>query len=111
MAVQPIDIQVNFSQLNTVSAEQTMAKQAALAADADSTRRMIAESLIRSERVKKIDNDMNGVSAIRDDEEEAAGKKFDENSSLKKEEAPAAAKKKIVFIDDPDKGREVDLMC
>ena len=111
MAVQPIDIQVNFSQLNAVSAEQTMTKQAALAADADSTRRMISESLIRSERVKKIENDMNGVSAIRDDEEEAEGKKFNENSSPSKGEPSAAAKKKFVFIDDPDKGREVDLMC
>ena len=111
MAVQPLDIQVNFSQLNAVSAEQTMTKQAALAADADSTRRMISESLIRSERVKKIENDMNGVSAIRDDEEEAEGKKFNENSSPSKGEPPAAAKKKVVFIDDPDKGREVDLMC
>ena len=51
------------------------------------------------------------VSAIRDDEEEAEGKKFNENSSPSKGEPPAAAKKKVVFIDDPDKGREVDLMC
>lgn len=111
MAVQPIDIQVNFSQLNTVSAEQTMAKQAVLAAEADSTRHMIRESLKQSEKVKKIENKMIGVTAIHDDEEAPSAKSRNEDTLSNLPHRQPKEGKPIVYAEDPEKGHEVDLMC
>lgn len=112
MAVQPIDIQVNFSQLNTVSAEQSMSKQAVLAAEADSTRHMIRESLKQAEKVKKIEDGMARVASIHDGEEEPSAKSRD-NRERSDEPSPRHPKKEhpIVYVEDPDKGHEIDLMC
>lgn len=111
MAVQPIDIQVNFSQLNTVSAEQTMNKQAVLAAEADSTRHMIRESLKQSEKVKKIENKMIGVSAIHDGEEAPSAKSRNGDNMAELPHRQSKNGAQIVYTEDPEKGHEVDLMC
>ena len=111
MAVQPIDIQVNFSQLNTVSAEQSMSKQAVLAAEADSTRHMIRESLKQAEKVKKIENGMIGVAAIHDGEEEPSAKSWDNRTIDETLLRQSKKEHPVVFVDDPDKGHEIDLMC
>lgn len=111
MAVQPIDIQVNFSQMNTVSAEQTMNKQAILAAQADSTRHMIHESLKQAEKVKKIDDKPLGVTAINDDEEAPSAHARGGEEAKKPIRHHPKEEKPIIYMEDPEKGHEVDLMC
>ncbi len=111
MAVQPIDIQVNFSQLNTVSAEQSMNRQAMLAAEADSTRHMIRESLKQAEKVKKIENKMIGVTAIHDGEEAPSAKSRSGSDMPDLPRRQPKEDKPIVYAEDPEKGHEVDLMC
>lgn len=112
MALQPIDIQVNFSQMNAVSAEQTMHKQAIIAAHDDSTRHLIEDSLKQGEKVQKIESDENRVASILDDEESPSAKQhFPEKNNPNPSKNISQKKKDIVFIEDPDKGHEVDFKC
>ena len=106
MPIQPIDLQILFSQLANVGKEQAVLKEAGV----------ISQSLRGAELVKEKEHEDNSVNQAKElsegpdrIREEQRRRQEKQEEQEKKEKNKTEAEKKKAFFSDPDLGKHVDL--
>lgn len=110
MAIKPIDLQVNFSQMNHVGRDQAASKNAELHQQAVAGQEIAQQSVEVDSKIQKSEKTGGGPEGVKDHEEreESSG----EEESRQQEETPeeqTQKKRDEDLFDDPALGRHIDL--
>lgn len=112
MSSRPIDLQVNFSQINHVGKDLASAKSAALHSQVVVGQEIAEESLKSDSQVLKTEKSSDGPDVVKEHPDQKPKQEQSKNQKKSKEDKDSSTDSPNEdLFDDPALGRHIDLSC